>query len=156
MMMKYQLLNTGVILNCYLKLDKYINATCMLNWLSAAIIIHAFISNKLDYCNSLLYGLPNFQIQHLQKIHNIVLRILTKFKRDNHIIETFTLASCSLSLSIQNYCSNYIFYLSLHNGIFPQQLKIAKVLPVFKERKKERNMTFLIIDQFRFYLKFFF
>ena len=92
--------NLGVILDSYLKLDKYINATCKSSFFhiknigrirnclsdeSAAIVIHAFITNKLDYCNSLLYGLSDFQIQRLQKIQNIAARILTKSKRDSHI-----------------------------------------------------------------------
>ena len=49
----------------------------------AAIIIHAFITNKLKYCNSLLY----FQIWRLQKIALCILTkfILTKFKRDRHM-----------------------------------------------------------------------
>ena len=52
--------NIGVILDCYLKLDKYINITCIfphknigriqncLSDESAAIIIHAFITKKLS------------------------------------------------------------------------------------------------------------
>ena len=27
------------------------------------LLIHAFVRNKLDYCNSLLYGLPSSEIQ---------------------------------------------------------------------------------------------
>ena len=30
----------------------------------------AFISNRLDYCNSLLYGLHDTQLQRLQSVQN--------------------------------------------------------------------------------------
>jgi hypothetical protein len=34
------------------------------------ILVHAFISSKLDYYNSLLYGVPKFQLQKLQHVQN--------------------------------------------------------------------------------------
>ena len=36
---------------------------------SAQILIHAFISSKLDYCNSLLYGIPKYLVCRLQRVH---------------------------------------------------------------------------------------
>ena len=54
---------------------------------SVAIVIHALptLTNKFDYCNSLLYGLSDIQIQCLQKHQNIAACILIKSKRDSHI-----------------------------------------------------------------------
>ena len=39
-------------------------------------IIHAFITSKLDYCNSVLYGLPEYQINKLQKVQNCCARLV--------------------------------------------------------------------------------
>ena len=33
-------------------------------------LIHAFIFSKLDYCNSLLYGAPNYLLQKMQRVQN--------------------------------------------------------------------------------------
>ena len=57
----------------------------------AAICIHAVITNKIDYCNSLLYGMPDNVINLLQKMQNIAARILTK-NFDCHIIPILKLS----------------------------------------------------------------
>ena len=41
-------------------------------------LIHAFITSRIDYCNSLLYGMPDTILSDLQRIQNTVARILTK------------------------------------------------------------------------------
>ena len=33
---------------------------------SVAVVVHALLRSKLDYCNALLYGLPKYQSQRLQ------------------------------------------------------------------------------------------
>jgi len=37
---------------------------------SAAVVFHAFVTSKLDYCNALLQGLPKYQLQRLQYVQN--------------------------------------------------------------------------------------
>ena len=39
-------------------------------------IIRAFVVSKLDYCNSLLYGLPSYLIRKLQHVQNSAARLL--------------------------------------------------------------------------------
>ena len=39
-------------------------------------LIHAFVSSRVDYCNSLLYGLPAYQLNKLQRVQNAAARLI--------------------------------------------------------------------------------
>ena len=51
---------------------------------AAKIIIHAFVVFKLDYCNSLLYGLPPYLIRKLQHVQNSAARLVNQCPRFCH------------------------------------------------------------------------
>ena len=48
-------------------------------------LIHAFVMCHLDSCNSLLFGLPSYQIQRLQLIQNSAARLVTQTKKHESI-----------------------------------------------------------------------
>ncbi|XP_061913857.1 uncharacterized protein LOC133656987 [Entelurus aequoreus] len=51
----------------------------------AEIIIHAFVTSRLDYCNVLFSGLPMSSIKRLQLVQNAAARLLTKTRKFDHI-----------------------------------------------------------------------
>ena len=57
---------------------------------SAERIVHAFVSSKLDYCNGILYGLPQNQIQKLQRLQNSAARLVTRTKKSEPGAEHIT------------------------------------------------------------------
>ena len=61
------------------RIRKYLSKECTTNR------IHAFISSCLDYCNSLLYGLPAYQIQKLQRVQNSAARLVFDESKFCHI-----------------------------------------------------------------------
>ena len=56
-----------------------------LNQANTERLVHAFISSRLDYCDSLLYGLPTKEINKLQRLQNSAARLVTKSKLREHI-----------------------------------------------------------------------
>ena len=49
------------------------------------ILIHAFITSRIDYCNSLLPGLPQHLLEKLQHVQNFAARLLPYTKKHGHI-----------------------------------------------------------------------
>ena len=46
---------------------------------------HAFVTSKLDYCNSLLFGLPQNSLFRLKKVQNTAVRIIKRCRIQDNI-----------------------------------------------------------------------
>ena len=90
----------GVVFDQYLTFLDHISGICksthfhlrgiwrirnLLTFDATAQIIHALTTSRLDFCNSILYNLPNKQIEKLQRIQNQTARMLKRIPRCNHI-----------------------------------------------------------------------
>ena len=49
------------------------------------MLVHAFISSRLDYCNALLYGLPDTLQGKVQRVLHIAARVVTQTPPRDHI-----------------------------------------------------------------------
>ena len=92
--------NLGVIFDSHLELKDHVSKVVQSAWvgvrkvghlrmflnpLSSEKLVHAFITSHLDYCNSLLSGLPDKDISRLQRIQNASARIIKCAKRSDSI-----------------------------------------------------------------------
>ena len=64
------------------KIRKYVSKS------TTEILIHSFVSSKLDFCNSLLFGAQKRDIVKLQSVQNAAARIIAGLKKRDHITET--------------------------------------------------------------------
>ena len=83
--------NVGVMFDCHLNMECQIQNFCKLAYVhlgnigevhshlpdSATVqLVHDLITSRLDYCNSLLYGIPKYKTDRLQRVHNVAARIV--------------------------------------------------------------------------------
>ena len=90
----------GVVIDQYLTFHDHISGICksthfhlrsigrirnLLTFDATTQLIHALITTRLDYCNSILHNISNNQIERLQRIQNQTARMLKGIPRRNHI-----------------------------------------------------------------------
>ena len=49
------------------------------------ILVHAPVTSRLDYCNALLYGLPETLLKRLQRVQNCAARLICRRKKHDHV-----------------------------------------------------------------------
>jgi len=92
--------NLGTWFDSNLNLREHISMTCRTAYFhlnnirrirkylsnqSAQTLVHAFIIGCLDYCNSLLYGLPSVHLSKLQRVQNSAARLVCNISRYDHV-----------------------------------------------------------------------
>jgi hypothetical protein len=92
--------NSGVLFDDTMNFEKQVAAICKSSFYhlrnisrirkhlsveSTNILIHAFITGRLDNCNSLLYGLPWYFIHRLQLVQNCTARVVMRRSKYDHI-----------------------------------------------------------------------
>ena len=76
---------TNLVRSCNFQLRCIGRARKYLTHEAAEKVIHAFISSRIDCGNSLIYNLPAYQIERVQRIQNTAARILTLTKKYDRI-----------------------------------------------------------------------
>ncbi len=130
--------NLGVVFDPTLSFDKQISTVLkssffqlrsiarikkMLSMKDLQTVIHAFITSRLDYCNSLYLGLPKSSLNRLQLVQNAAARLLTGTKKREHITPVLaSLHSRFSSVLILRFCS---LFLKLYMVVLPSIFVIS-------------------------------
>ena len=75
----------GVIIDSQLSPFITLSSICCVEPLTLLSAATTFISCRLDYCNSLLYGISDTLLQRLQSVQNAAARLVTGTRRPDHI-----------------------------------------------------------------------
>ena len=81
-------MNTHITRTCSAAFFHLHNIKRISNFLSRdslLTLVHAFVTSRLDYCNSLLYGLPKTRITKLQRVQNAAARLVSNTRKFEHI-----------------------------------------------------------------------
>ena len=92
--------NLGVIMDANFTLSSHINDLCKKAFFFINSIgrirkylppdplkrlVNALVISHLDYCNSLLYGLPSYELAKLQRVQNTAARLIVGARRSDHM-----------------------------------------------------------------------
>jgi len=77
--------------SCFFQLRQLRQVTSSLSEEATKTLAHAFISSRLDYCNSLLYTVStDGLLKKLLIVHNAAARVVTGVGKFDHISPNFT------------------------------------------------------------------
>ena len=70
---------------CFLELRRIASVRSYLSESATAKLVTALISSRLDYCNSVYSGLPNEQVNRLQRVQNSAARLVLRRRKREHV-----------------------------------------------------------------------
>ena len=92
--------NIGVVFDSVMSMSKHIQQICQTAYWhlhnistvrscltpeAAASVMHSLVISRLDYGNALVYALPDYVIQKLQKVQNFAARLVVRCGKQTHI-----------------------------------------------------------------------
>ena len=90
----------GVVIDEHATMSQHVSSVCSsasfalynidklrtyLNQASTKMLVRTFVSSRLDSCNSLLYGLPQNELERLQRVQNAAARLVSGVKGRVHM-----------------------------------------------------------------------
>jgi len=156
--------NLGVVFDNNMSMEKHINQLCAssfyhlrnigkirqyLDQTTAERLVHAFVTSRLDYCNSLLFGLPDCLVSKVQSVQNAAARIITRNKKHCRITPVLRDLHWLPITSRINFKILVLTYKCIH-GLAPAYLQ--SLVTVKTNTRNLRSSSQLLLLQPRFKL----
>ncbi|XP_076854807.1 uncharacterized protein LOC143509873, partial [Brachyhypopomus gauderio] len=118
----------------------------LLSLADAEKLVHAFVSSRLDYCNSLLIGCSKQSIKKLQLVQNAAARVLTKARKFDHISPTLA-ALHWLPIKYRIEFKVLLLTYKALNGLAPQYL--SELIDYYSPSRplRSQNAGFLVVPK---------
>ena len=135
-----------VVQTCFFQLRNIKKIKSLLTPKDLEKLIHAFISSRLDYCNSLFTTLSSASLHRLQMVQNAAARLLTNTYRRSHITPVLAALhwlpiECRIVFKI-----NLITYKAIH-GLAPDYIIDLISLKVNKRLLRSSNKGLLNVPK---------
>ncbi len=119
-----------------------------LNRQVAEMLVHAFVTSKLDMANSLLYGLPDAQLCRLQRLQNNAARIITLTKTRDHITPVLQdLHWLPIEQRIVYKIALFVF--KIVNDTMPAPHYLCDLVEIHRPRRMLRSSNQLLLTEHR-------
>ncbi len=148
--------NLGVF-DSALTFDKQVNAVVKSSYFQLRLfltcaeferVIHAFISSRLDYCNSMYIGINQSYMNRLQTVQNAAARLLTGTRKYEHITPVL-LSLHWLPVHFKIEFKNLFFVFKVLNGLAPSYLSDLLSLRSPGRCLRSSNQKLLLVPRSR-------
>ena len=133
---------------CYYQLRRLKQVRQILGPDIAARLVSAYIVSRLDYCNSLLAGLPQNTIAPLQRVQNAAARLISSLGSRDHITSTLR----DLHWLPVKYRVQYKMCLMMHMvhiGRSPRYISISELVTATASLPSSRNLRSAVGNRYK-------
>ena len=107
--------------------------------------MHASVTSRLDHCNGLLYGLPDYLIQRLQYVLDAAAKVITCKRKSDHVTPLLIELHWLLRQRIVFKILLYTF--KAHRGATPMYLHVTELISPYVPRQALRSADQLLLKQ---------
>ena len=106
--------------------------------------VNAFVTSRLDFCNSLLYGLPKNQLYKLQRVQNAAARLTCNVGRFEHITPSLYMLHW-LPVNYRIQFKILLFVYKALNGVAPPYIsELVELKPASRYNLRNSDDTLLL------------